>query len=83
MGQIKFQAEALVSEAINEFEIYILNNILRWKTAYATPYDFIQIIMQRATSSIQLDPNTEAMILTKATQISELLLLCKEISYNL
>lgn len=56
---------------IAALEKYILTFLLKWKVAYTTPYDYVQ------TLSLHLYNKHEAsLIIAKAKQISELLLMC-------
>lgn len=56
---------------ISELEKYLLGFILKWKLSYATPFDYIEVLGYHALKNIK-----SRIIIDKATQISELFLLC-------
>ncbi len=57
-------------------ERHILTDILTWKLAYNTPYDFIQVITLHLVKTRPAPQAFEQLsLVNKATLISELLLL--------
>lgn len=57
-------------------EEYLLNIVLSWKLSYVTPFDIIQTLSYKISlSNSQYKKNID-IIIKKAVQISELLLIC-------
>jgi hypothetical protein len=76
MAQLKDNAGMVYSSTINETETYLLNILLKWKTFFNTPFDFIHIIIQRILREYGIGQAVIDLILSKAVQICELILLC-------
>eukprot|EP00826_Nyctotherus_ovalis_P003461 TRINITY_DN10705_c0_g3_i2.p1 TRINITY_DN10705_c0_g3~~TRINITY_DN10705_c0_g3_i2.p1 ORF type:complete len:111 (-),score=20.79 TRINITY_DN10705_c0_g3_i2:532-864(-) len=58
---------------IAALEKYILTFLLKWKMAYITPYNYVQALSLRFYNK-----HEAALIIAKATRISELLLMCTQ-----
>lgn len=69
---MKLSSGQVVSQAMNDLEIYLLNNALEWKTAFDTPSDLIHLIMRE----FEMDGDKYMAIESKASQICDLLFLC-------
>jgi hypothetical protein len=59
------------TEELAELEKYVLNQVLQWKLSYCTPFDYIQLIVDHLYTNKEIN-----LILSKAVQVSELLLIC-------
>jgi hypothetical protein len=80
---MKFGSGEQISNAMNGLEEFILQNVLGWRAAFSTPYDFIELYIQEIENKTNLDSIKKMMIITKATQICELIFLCKISHINL
>ncbi len=60
----------------NELEQYLLGLVLKWKLAYSTPFDFIQVVIQDIKMAEPTFGRSADIISSKAVQITELLLIC-------
>lgn len=69
-----------------EMEQFVLKSILQWKLCYTTPYELIQALIHKLRHNNTHFHKVSDLISIKATQISELLLICKlyskEIAYS-
>jgi len=55
----------------SDLESFLLEFILKWKLAYATPFDYIQVFI------LHMMKNTKSnAVMDKAVQISELFIFC-------
>lgn len=76
---MKINSEKKLIEALNCIEIHILRHALDWKLMYSTPYDFIQLIIQRIKMDFKL--NKENILLVKTNKITEYVFLSIFLSY--
>ena len=77
MAEAKVRMEKELGKSLNIVEKYLVENVLHWKLAFSPPCDFISVIMNDLHASGCISRTTMTEIEIKATQLSELLLLCK------
>lgn len=65
------------SKEIVELEKYLLNMVLEWELSFATPSDYIQVIIHAVREENALFNADAEDIRKRALQISDLLLMCK------
>lgn len=71
---MKVSSGPLFCRSVDQLERYMMNMVLEWRLAYATPYDFITLIMSSlAKETANYD---SAAILSAATALSQLFFLC-------
>lgn len=64
------------SKRIAETEKHILEVVLNWKLCYTTPFDYIHILAYKFQAINPQFHKVAEIIVRKAVQISELLLIC-------